>query len=91
MPTLVIAAYSCEVAGEPTDSIDYQVRFFESNDVEAIASRLRLEEPIAYKNCNGEDVRWIFDETMAVEVDPRFDDGAELIGFITGKPREITK
>ena len=90
MPTIVIAAYSCEVAGEPTDSVDYQVRYFESGDVDEISRRLH-EESVTYKNSDGQDVRWVFDETIAVEANPRFEDGSELIGFITGKPKNVAK
>ena len=91
MPILVIAAYHCEVAGEPTESVDYQVRHFASDSLDDVMSRLRSEKPQAYKNADGEEVRWIFDDTVAVEFDPHFTDGAEVIGFITGKPRDITE
>jgi hypothetical protein len=36
-------------------------------------------------------VVWVFDGTAAVEFDPDFKDGAEIIGFITGRPRETTE
>jgi hypothetical protein len=91
MPLLVIAAYHCEVAGEPTDSVDYKVRYFESDFIDEVASRLRAEPPQTYMNSAGEEVRWIFDGTVAVETDPVFTDGVEVIGFITGKPRQITE
>jgi hypothetical protein len=89
MPLLVIAAYHCEIAGEPTDSVDYQVRYFESDLVDEVASRLRAEAPQTYMNPNREEVRWIFDETVAVERNPVFTDGTEVIGFITSKPTGI--
>jgi len=91
MPILVIAAYHCEVAGESTDSVDYQVRHFHSDSIDEVMSRLRSEPPQTYKNPDGEEVRWVFDDTVAVEFDPDFADGSEVIGFITGKPIEITE
>ena len=91
MPILVIAAYHYEVAGEPTDSMDYQVRYFASNSIGAVLLRLRSELPETYKNSDGEEVKWVFHDTVAVEFDPDFADGAEVIGFITGKPRESTE
>jgi hypothetical protein len=90
MPILVIAAYHCEVAGEPTESVDYQVRHFASDSVDEVMSRLRNEQPQTYRNADGQEVRWIFDGTVAVEHDPVFKDGAEIIGFITGRPTEVT-
>ena len=91
MPILVIAAYHCEVAGEPTESVDYQVRYFCSDSIDEVWQRLRSEPPETYKNCDGEDVMWVFDDTVAVEFEPAFADGAEVIGFIAGRPRELAE
>jgi hypothetical protein len=91
MPVIVIAAYHCEVSGERTDDVDYQVRYFASGSIDEVMSRLRTEPPHTYKNSDGEDVVWVFDGTVAVEFDPVFKDGAEIIGFITGKPTGITE
>src|SRR4051812_17686626 len=91
MSLLVIAAYHCEVAGKPTESVDYQVRHFASDSIDEVMSRLRNEQPQAYTNPDGQEVRWLFDDTVAVEFDPEFNDGAEIIGFITGNPKEITE
>jgi hypothetical protein len=71
--------------------MDYQVRYFASDSIDEVMSRLRSEPPHSYKNSDGEDVVWVFDDTAAVEFDPDFKDGAEVIGFITGRPREITE
>ncbi len=89
MPILVIAAFHCEVAGESTDSVDYQVRYFHTDSIEEVMNRLRNEPPESYNNTYGEEVRWVFHDTVAVEFDPEFQDGVEAIGFVTGKPREI--
>jgi hypothetical protein len=91
MPILVIAAYHCEVAGDPTDSVDYQVRYFAADSIDEVMAQLRAESPQTYKNAGGQEVRWIFERTVAVEFDPDFTDGTEVIGFITGRPREITE
>ena len=91
MSILVIAAYHCEVAGKPTNSVDYQVRHFASDSLDEVTARLRREPPVAYKNRYGQKVRWVFDETVAAEFDPRFEDGAEVIGFITGRSKRSTE
>ena len=91
MSVLVIAAYHCDVAGEPTDSVDYQVRYFASNSIEEVTCRLQSEPPCTYENGDGEEVRCTFDGTVAIELDPQFKDGAEVIGFIAGGPKEATK
>lgn len=90
MSLLVIACYHCEVAGERTDSVDYQVRFFATDDEGEVVRRLQAQPPNSYKNSSGETVSWIFDETVAIQYDPELKDGAEVIGFITGKPKERT-
>jgi hypothetical protein len=43
MPHLAIVMYACEVAGERTESIDIQVRYFESADLARLEQRLRSE------------------------------------------------
>jgi hypothetical protein len=88
---LVIAAYHCEVAGKPTNSVDYQVRHFASDSMDDVTARLRSEPPVTYQNCYKQEVRWLFDDTVAVEFDPAFEDGQEVIGFITGKSKRITE
>jgi len=88
---LVIAAYHCEVAGKPTNSVDYQVRHFASDSLDEVTARLRAEPPQAYQNCYKQQVRWLFDDTVAVEFDPKFEDGDEVIGFITGRSEKITE
>jgi hypothetical protein len=88
MAIFTIAAYNCEVARKSTDSVDYRVRYFKSDDIDEVMDRLRSEEPVVYQNCYGEEVRWVFEDTVAIEYDPVLDDGKEIIGFITGKPKE---
>jgi len=89
--SLVIAAYHCEVAGETTDDVDYQVRYFASDSIDDVMRRLRTEQPVTYNNCDGEDVRWIFDGTVAVQLDPQLKDGAEVIGFITESSKKLSQ
>ncbi len=91
MSILVIAKYHCEVAGKATDDVDYRVRYFETDDEDDVVQRLRSEEPTSYENSSGEVVSWVFDGTEAFQHDPKFKDGAEMIGFITGKPKDVTE
>jgi len=91
MSTLVIAAYHCEVAGKRTDSVDYQVRHFASDSLDEVTARLAAEPPVGYKNRYGQNVRWVFDKLVATELDPKYEDGAEVIGFITGRSRPSTE
>ena len=53
MSLLLIASYHCEVAGELTDSIDYQVRFFTTDDESEAAIKLKEENPNSYTNSDG--------------------------------------
>jgi hypothetical protein len=91
MSILIIAMYRCEVADKATDDVDYQVRYFTTDDETEVLRRLRSKEPTSYKNSSGEIVRWIFDDKVAIEHDPKLEDGAEIIGFITGVPMGITE
>ena len=91
MSILVIAAYHCEVAGKRTKSVDYQVRHFASDSLDKVIARLKREPPVAYKNRYGQEVCWVFDETVATEFDPSYEDGAEVIGFITERSKRSTE
>lgn len=82
MATYIIAKYICEVDGEATDFVDYQVRYFHTATEEEALEQLKTTEPETYTNEEEQTVRWIFQETKAVEVDPPLDDGDELIGFV---------
>ena len=78
------------MANEPTDSVDYQVRSYdicinETIDLEAL---LKAEEPNSYLNEAKEPVVWKFTEILAIEWEPELEHGKEVIGFITGKPKE---
>jgi hypothetical protein len=82
--SLAIVAYRCEVAGEPTESIDIQVRYFASGTASEIEERLRTEATHSYANDHGETVSWPFVRVLAVESLDKFVDGTELVGFVTG-------
>jgi hypothetical protein len=85
MPSAVaIAVYRCEVAGQPTDSLDIQVRHFASFSPAEIERRLRSEPLHSYQNDAGEIVTWPLVHVMAVEPIEDPADGAEIAGFITG-------
>ena len=81
---VVIVAYRCEVAGEPTESLDIQVRYFASFSPAEIERRLRSESPNSYANDAGETVSWPFAHILAIEPLETPVDGAEIVGFITG-------
>ena len=83
MPTYVIVKYHCEIDGEVTSGTDYQTRYFESDSEDEVLHRLKAEESGSYKNSDGETVNWIFDKIMSIEQNPQFEDGEEIIGFIT--------
>ncbi len=85
MPILAIVQYHCEIAGEETNSLDFQVRYFDTDSEEELLQQLKTENDRSYKNPDGEIVDWIFDQIISIEHDPKFEDGEELIGFITEK------
>jgi hypothetical protein len=84
MPYLAMAAYKCEVAGEATDSLDIQVRYFERGTVREIEEALRSEQPHSYENEGGQIVSWPLANILAIEQFDKPKSGAEVIGFITG-------
>ncbi len=84
MPFLAMAAYRCDVAGEPTDSVDIQVRYFERGTVREIEEALRSEPPHSYENESGEIVSWPLASILAIEGFDNPKSGREVIGFITG-------
>ncbi len=83
---LLIARYDCFVSGQQSGSVDYQVRSYDVPEHTDLESMLRAEPPVCYRNTYNEEVEWRFVEIVAVEWEPRFDSGEEVIGFITGKP-----
>ena len=87
---VAIAVYRCEVAGQPTESIDIRVRFFESGTFAEIEQRLMGEPAESYANDRGETVSWPIARIMAMETFENPVDGAEIVGFITGceEPRK---
>jgi len=85
MPSAVaIAVYRCEVAGKPTDSLDIQVRHFDSFSPVDIERRLRSEPLHSYRNDAGDLVTWPLVHIMSIEPVDSPADGAEIAGFITG-------
>ena len=83
---LLIARYDCYVAGEPTDSVDYQVRVYDVQEDADLDSMLRSEPVHRYRNEAGDEVEWRFVEVVASEWNPSFEQGEEVIGFVTGRP-----
>lgn len=79
---LAIVAYRCEVAGVPSDSLDLQVRYFEAESAEEVASRICDEPDAEYMNGDGELVTWPFVCVVAVEPFSEPADGEEVVGFI---------
>lgn len=84
MPYLVMAAYRCDVAGESTDALDIQVRYFEQGTVREIEEALRSEAPHSYENEVGQIVSWRLANILAMEGFDKPKSGGEVIGFITG-------
>lgn len=83
---LALAAYRCEVAGEPTESIDIQVRTFIDKSEGEIAAWLADEPPNTFENDQRQTVVWPFVTLLAVwPFDPEdVVDGNEVAGFIAG-------
>lgn len=86
---ILIARYDCFVANEPSDSVDYKVRYFDIPEDANIEEILKNEETESYKNRDEETVEWRFTEIMAIDWNPEFKNGEEIIGFITGKPTPL--
>ncbi len=88
---LLIARYDCFVAGKPTDVVDYQVRSYDVPDHTDLEVMLSSEPIHRYRNNDDEEVEWRFAEIVAIEWEPRFDSGEEVMGFITGRPTPATE
>jgi hypothetical protein len=82
----LIARFDCYVAGEQTESVDYQVRSYDIPEHTDLDMMLRAEPIHRYRNGEDEEVEWRFVEIVATEWEPRFTSGEEVIGFITGRP-----
>jgi hypothetical protein len=81
---LAIVAYRCEVAGEPTDSIDIQVRYLRAEFEEDIESQPKAQPICSYDNEYGELVTWPLVGMLAAAPFSHEPDGSEVVGFITG-------
>jgi hypothetical protein len=80
---IAIAAYRCEIAGVPEESLDIQVRYFDDPSVD-IESFLRDEPTHSYSNDRGELVAWPFVHVLAIADFDSPKNGKEIAGFITG-------
>ena len=81
---LAIVAYRCEVAGEPTDSIDISVRYLEAESEEDVESQLKALPVCSYENQYGELVTWPSVGMISTALFSHEPDGSEVVGFITG-------
>ena len=82
MPALAIAAYRCQVAGIPTESIDIQVRYFSTEQESEISEFLSNEKTHPYFNSDGELVEWPFIKVLSIEQFNNSLNGSEVAGFI---------
>lgn len=89
---LAIVAYRCRVAGQPTDSLDFQVRWFEAGDADEVQGQIEAESPGTYANVDGETVTWELAEILAIELFTPPESGGEVVGFISspGYLRKLT-
>ena len=83
---LLVARYDCFVAGKSSESVDYQVRYYDLPESTDLNEMLRKEPVHCYTNEDSEHVEWRFSELVSVEWEPKFEQGEEVIGFITGRP-----
>ncbi len=86
---ILIARYDCFVANEPSDSVDYKVRYFDIPEDTNVEVMLKGEKTESYKNKYDETVEWRFTEIMSIDWNPEYKNGEEIIGFITGKPTPL--
>jgi len=81
---VALVTYGCTVAGEPSDSVDFQVRLFDSDSIADVAAQLRAEPPHEYKNGDGEIVSWPLASILDIQrLSPEAQSGAEVAGTIT--------
>ena len=79
---LAIVAYRCLVAGAPTGSLDFQVRWFQAEDKATLRGLIESEPAQHYNNGDGEGVSWELAHILAVEEFSPNQSSEEVIGFI---------
>jgi hypothetical protein len=80
---LAIVAYRCFVSGEPFDSVDIQVRWFEASDEAAVQKMLDDEQPDpAYFDEDGATVTWELAQIFSIDEFGTPESGEEIAGFI---------
>ncbi|MDX1947024.1 MAG: hypothetical protein SFU86_16600 [Pirellulaceae bacterium] len=80
---LAIAAYRGLINGEPSGSLDLQVRWFADEDAALVRAAIQSESAQVYFNNAGEEVRWELADILAIEPFDSHQSGDEVVGFIT--------
>ncbi len=80
---LAIVVYKCLVAGVPTQSLDFQVRWFEADDETAVNVLIEREPTQSYLNPYGEEVTWELFGVFAIDSFAPGRSGDEVVGFIS--------
>jgi hypothetical protein len=80
---VAIVVYGCEIAGQPAESTDLRVRYFDSQDLASVEDQLRKEPAHEYVNGEGETVSWPFLRIASMELVDDLKHGDEIAGFIT--------
>ena len=79
---LAIVAYRCLVGGIRSDTLDFQVRWFDVEDAEQTRRLIQAEPFLAYKNSDDDLVTWELAQIFAIEPFSPQASGEEVIGFI---------
>jgi hypothetical protein len=86
---LAIVAYRGSVAGVRTNSLDLQVRWFDTTDQNFIRQQIAAEPFSSYTNSDGETVTWELVQIMAIDTFNPHTSGEEVVGFIASKREMI--
>jgi hypothetical protein len=83
---IALCVYRCEVAGERSDKLDFQVRLFTSKSDSEVRSFLLGEPTHRYDNDLGEQVAWPLVGILDIQPLVEAQQGSEIAGFIAGGP-----
>ena len=65
---LAIVLYRCLVDNEATGTIDFQVRYYEGANKEAVKARILRERMTYHQSSDNRTTKWVLDEIAAIEI-----------------------
>ena len=81
---IALVVYGCIVGGKASDSVDIQVRIFDSTSIEDVDAALKAEQPNEYRNEFDQLVSWPLTTILDIQrLEKNVESGEEVAGAIT--------